>query len=154
MQYLFKCLFITLLCVAVHGNVITNQIQSVSTGLSFGKCHGYCRQAINITSHPLRVLASKEPNFQQDLYPPIQKTFLITSNEWDSLISDVKLNIFQSLADRIGCPDCADGGAEWIDIVWTTGSKRVTFENRQVIQGLEALLQKLRQMRQQYISQI
>lgn len=143
-----------LLCVAVHGNVITNQIHSISSGLSFGMCRGYCRQAINITSNPLRILASKEPNFEQNIYPPIQKPFLITSNQWDSVSSDVKLNIFQSLGDTIGCPDCADGGAEWIHIVWTTGNKRVTFENGRAIKGLEALVEKLRQMRQQYTSQI
>ncbi len=62
----------------------------------------------------------------------------------------MNLDIFQSLDDRIGCPDCADGGAEWVQIDWNNGNKRVTFENRQTVKGIEKLIEKLREMRQIY----
>ncbi|CAF4619589.1 unnamed protein product, partial [Rotaria socialis] len=32
------------------------------------------------------------------------------------------------LDDCIGWPDCAGGGAEWIEVNWSTKSKLVTFE--------------------------
>ena len=56
------------------------------------------------------------------------------------------------LDDRIGCPDCADGGAEWIEIDSMDGVKRVTFENGQTVNGIEPLVEKLRQLRNQYLS--
>jgi hypothetical protein len=37
---------------------------------------------------------------------------------------------FVNLPKTIGCPDCADGGAEWIEIISGSGGKsqKVTFE--------------------------
>jgi hypothetical protein len=57
------------------------------------------------------------------------------------------------LYNRIGCPDCADGGAEWIQVDWIDESKRVTFENGRMVEGIEKLIEKLRQMREEYLGQ-
>jgi hypothetical protein len=48
-----------------------NNIRSISTGSMLGKCRGYCRRSINITSIPLQVIASNEPNYEQIEYPPL-----------------------------------------------------------------------------------
>jgi hypothetical protein len=139
----------------VNGQEIGNSdILSISSGTSFGKCVGYCRQSINVMSNPSQVIASREANFDQASYPPVHVKFPQTSTEWNDLASLVNLKTFQSLNDRIGCPDCADGGAEWIQIDWTDGSKRVTFENRQTVKGIEELIERLRQLRQIYLSKM
>lgn len=58
------------------------------------------------------------------------------------------LQRFRALDDRIGC---ADGGAEWIEIKWNSSIKRVTFENGQSIEGFDALVKKLRSLRNKYV---
>ena len=127
-----------------------SDISSISSGTSFGKCVGYCRQSIEINSNPLEVTASREANFNQGTFPPIHLKFDLTSTEWNDLIDLIDLEALKSLDDRIGCPDCADGGEEWIEIDWKIGGKRVTFENGQNVQGLEQFIDKLRDMRKFY----
>jgi hypothetical protein len=135
----------------VNGEQIENKdILSISSGTSFGRCVGYCRQSINIMSNPFQVIASREPNFNQGSFPPTNVIFPLNSTEWIDVVSLLNLDTFQSLDDRIGCPDCADGGAEWVQIDWNNGNKRVTFENRQTVKGIEKLIEKLREMRQIY----
>ncbi|CAF1231654.1 unnamed protein product [Rotaria magnacalcarata] len=154
MQTLWQYHLVVSIFLAVHGNFETKDVRSISSGLSFGMCAGYCKQSINMTLDPLQIIALKEPNFEQKSYPPIQKAFPTTQNAWEDIVTTINLKIFQTLGDTVGCPDCADGGAEWIRVDWINGSKRITFENGRAIKGLEELIEKLRQMRQQYIAQI
>ena len=154
MQTLWKCLLIVALLIVVHGQLEIKNVQSISSGSSFGMCRGYCRQSINVTSSPLQIVASKEANFVQKPYPPVQRQFPFSSIQWDQLVSLLNLKTFTALDDILGCPDCADGGAEWIQVDWTDGTKRVTFESRQAVKGIEDLIEKLRQMREEYLTQL
>jgi len=70
------------------------------------------------------------------------------------LISLVDSKGFRALDDSIGCQDCADGGAEWIQINWPDINKRVTFENGQLIKGFEGLINELRKLREQYVNNL
>jgi hypothetical protein len=149
-QYL---LVISLLTVA-YGQFDTKDIQSISSGLSFGMCRGYCQQSINMTSNPIRLVASKEANFAQKPYPPVKQQYPFSSAQWNELVALVHLNTFTKLGDTIGCPGCADGGIEYIQVNWINGSKRVTFESGRAIKGFESLIEKLRQMREEYITQL
>ena len=99
---------------------------------------------------PLKVIALREANYNQGTFPPIRLSFPLASTEWTNLIDLIDLEAFQALDDRIGCPDCADGGAEWVQIDWKAGGKRVTFENGQQLKGLDEFIDKLRQMRKSY----
>jgi len=53
------------------------------------------------------------------------------------------------LQDTYGCPDCADGGSEWIEII-TSGdkSKKITFEFGKNIPEIEKLINLLRKERE------
>jgi hypothetical protein len=149
-QYL---LLVSLLAVA-YGQFNSKDIRSISSGLSFGMCRGYCQRSINITSNPVRLVASKEANFAQKPYPPVKQQYPFSSTQWDELVALVNLNTFTKLGDTIGCPGCADGGIEYIQINWADGSKRVTFESGRAIKGFEGLIEKLRQMREEYLTQL
>jgi len=117
-------------------------------------CHGYCQSSINITSNPFQLIASKQPNFAQKEFPSLQQQFPFSSNEWNQIISLLNSKIFTTLDDTIGCPGCADGGIEWIQVDWTDETKRVTFEYGRAIKGIENLIEKLRQMRKEYATQL
>lgn len=151
----FFFLFLTFSLAIVNGQQTKNQdILSISSGLSFGKCIGHCQQSINATSNPPQVIVSRLANFAQASYPPVHVKFPFTTTEWNDLVALADLESFQLLDERIGCPGCADDGVEWIQIDWINGNKRVAFERRQMLKGSENLVQKLREMRQFYLNKV
>ena len=150
----WQYLLIMSLLTVVYGQLDMKNIRSISNGLSFGMCRGYCQRSINITSNPILVVASKEPNFAQKPYPPVKQQYPFSSAQWNELVALVHLNSFTKLADTIGCPGCADGGIEYIQVNWTGGSKRVTFESGRAIKGFEGLIEMLGQMREEYLTQL
>jgi hypothetical protein len=154
MQASWKYLLIVAFLTVAHGQFETKNIRSISSGLSFGMCRGYCQQSINVTSNPSRLVASKEPNFAQNAYPSVQRQFPFSSAQWQQLASLVNAKTLTALGDTIGCPGCADGGIEWIQVDWTAGTKRVTFESGHAIKGLEGLIENLQQMREEYLDQL
>ena len=127
-----------------------NEIQSISGGSMLGKCRGYCRRSINITSIPLQVIALKEPNYEQIEYPPVQRLYPFSSTEWQELVTLIDSEKFQSLADHIECTsECYADWVQWIQIDWINESKQITF-NGQTVPGFESLVDKLNQMQEQY----
>ena len=52
----------------------------------------------------------------------------VNEKAWDSLTAAVDKRSFEKLDSIIGCPDCADGGAEWIQIEYGGKKKKVTFD--------------------------
>lgn len=50
------------------------------------------------------------------------------SAKWSDLVSAINIEAFFAWEEVIGCPDCADGGAEWIEITTSTGTHKVTYE--------------------------
>jgi hypothetical protein len=149
----YCCLWIVASFANVYGQVITtNVIRSISSGTSFGMCFAYCQQSINITTSLL--VAAKQANFVQKPYPPVQRSFPFDSNQWNELVSLVDWPVFRSLSDTIGCPDCADGGAEWIEIVTNDENKRVTFDYGTTVATIDGLTQRLRAIRLDYIARL
>ncbi|CAF1064272.1 unnamed protein product [Rotaria sp. Silwood1] len=135
----------------IHKN---DDIRSISSGTSFGECLGYCHRSIYITNIPPQLITLKEPNGNQIKYPTIRRRFRFNSIQWRKLIALVDVRKFRRLNDRIGCPDCADGGAEWIQINWSNKSKRVTFEYGKLVNGIEKLINYLRVLRNQYLKNL
>ncbi|CAF3727721.1 unnamed protein product [Adineta steineri] len=88
-----------------------------------------------------------EPNFAQTQYS-------FSSEKWKQLISLIDSKNFQALDDTVGCPDCADGGAEWIQINYSNKNKQVTFELGKLIKGFEGLINDLRSLRDKYVNNL
>jgi len=153
MQISLQYILIVSLLSIVYGQFEKKDVRSIASGTSFGMCAGYCRQSINVTSDPLQIVASKEANFNQETYPSTIQQFPLSTNQWEQLVSLLNLETFTALPDSIGCPDCADGGAEWIQVNWEDAFKHVTFDYGSTINGIQELIEKLRQMRQEYLAQ-
>ena len=154
MKVFSRCLIVIVLIAFVEAQVEIKNVHSISSGTSFGMCRGYCQQSINLTSLPSQLTAAKQANFDQTAYPLVQRSFAFPAPQWNQVIALVDLKTFRALDDRVGCPDCADGGAEWIQIEGTDGMKRVTFENGRPVKGIEALIDKLRQLRNDYLARL
>lgn len=120
---------------------------TIRTGTSFGMCVGYCvkEYVLNGTAVDLTMLSR---NKAQASPKSCQKT--IDQPTWDSLKTLADLDAFSKQPERLGCPDCADGGAEYIELQRGDQKHRVTFEYGQTIPGFESLVDALRSQRKAF----
>jgi len=133
------CLFA---CTSSYEN--DSAIIQVSYGTSFGMCVGYCKQDMTLKSG----IATYRCASWNDSVQPITRTEVLNAAVWDSVKANLSPNIFFDLPQRIGCPDCADGGAEWVEIELANGeSHKVTFEYRNEPTFLKNYLVKIREIK-------
>lgn len=97
---------------------------TIKYGTSFGMCEGYC--TISITIQNDSALYEKSSLSDEATYPSTE----CESNfpQYADFRSQIDPEVFYDLPETIGCPDCADGGAEWIELQSSKTSHRVTFE--------------------------
>ena len=67
----------------------------------------------------------------------------ININNIGNLMTDYEL--FKKLNEIVGCPDCADGGAEWIEIIKGDSKHKVTFECGKAPKEIDSLVTVLRE---------
>ncbi|TDG35499.1 hypothetical protein EZJ43_12805 [Pedobacter changchengzhani] len=145
MKKIFTILSLVLVCLlftACKKNSLKN-LTNIGYGTSFGKCIGYCKTNLEVTSAQLSF--SKSSNDGRLPKKDCQKTF--TASEFEALkalFNDAKIT---SLPAVIGCPDCADGGAEWISVVIDGKEYKVTFEYGNAPDELKAAVLKLRTLK-------
>lgn len=104
-----------------------NDLKSVETikyGRSFGKCIGYCKSDLTINNQ--QVIFTKSTNGNQK--QTISCVNELDKETLDLIVSNLNLNYFNDSPPIIGCPDCADGGAEYVEINNNGNIKRITFE--------------------------
>ena len=116
----------------------------IKTGTSFGECNGYCKEELTITQDNIVYIKSGWDNSLQEIREEVE----ISDETWNSLSNALDKDKFESLQEIIGCPDCADGGAEWIEIDDGFLNKRVTFEYGASIPDIDNLVKELRDIRE------
>ena len=133
-------------CQTDYEKVEVNDI-AIKTGIFFGFCGGYCKSEVEIVNRDVVFIASSwsAPN-----YPDTMLNGNISIQEWDSLLETVNMDSLVSLDDIIGCPDCADGGGEWIEITKEDMTKRVTFEHGKTVEQIQILIEKIRVIRERF----
>ncbi|MGL5793929.1 MAG: hypothetical protein ACRC06_05865 [Waterburya sp.] len=128
-----------------------NKIRTIKTGTFFGHCLGYCNQEFVIT--PRKIIFTKTANGgDKQKNPDIVQEMSISKAEWEKLIQSIDTNKFTALPNTIGCPDCADGGGEWIEISNRHTSKKIVFEYNQSVPEINNLVIKLRRLRNKLTS--
>lgn len=122
------------------------EILSVKHGSSFGMCNGYCFKENTYTPedfiHNEKAFGRTNPKD----FPEKMDSISISPKEWEDIISKIDLEKFYAEQETIGCPDCADGGSEWIEIATTDKIYRVTFEFGQPSEGLKSIYSALRKL--------
>ncbi len=121
--------FIVIFCLTATGCnekdcCMLPQESVIRYGTSFGFCIGYCHEQLTITPNSSRYDKTAWNN--EDEYPP--KECKGNYSQWQQLNDRIDLKAFYDLPATIGCPDCADGGAEWVEIATESKTHRVTFE--------------------------
>ena len=121
-------------------------IDSISYGTSFGMCASYCINNLSISND--NVTFSKSKHGQT----PDTKTCTsaISKDELTAIKNLVDENKVIALPERIGCPDCADGGAEWVSITLGGKTHKVVFEYGKAPVELAAIVAKFRVLKETF----
>jgi len=131
-----------LLVSSCTNEAVYKNITRLNYGTSFGECVGFCK-------HDVTLLANKATYTCYSAYPTTQtltKAESLRSSALDSIYT-LNTTTFFNLPETIGCPDCADGGAEWLEVELTNGTKhKVTFEYRNEPASLKNQILKLREV--------
>jgi hypothetical protein len=119
----------------------------VAGGTSFGMCGGYCTTELTVDGTLVRF---RESSMDTQRYPTRTRTLQLTQAEWDRIRTHADRATVTSVAGVHGCPDCADGGAEWVEIRTASDSVRVTFEYGRVLAPIASLQEELRALRRRF----
>src|SRR5688572_14323025 len=90
----------------------------VESGTSFGMCAGYCTTRLVVDGARVTL---QEIAWRSEL-PDRSRTLELTTAERARFYAALDPAALRSVVGVHGCPDCADGGAEWIEL----GRTRVT----------------------------
>jgi len=121
------------------------------TGTSFGFCVGYCSNELSINDDLSTLFIKSSINPGSEDYPTIQVDSIVSQTTYDSLLLALGQSDFFALQDTLSdCLDCADQGAEWIEIIDGSSSKKVVFDAGAEVAEIEELLKILRELRSTY----
>ena len=123
-------------------------INYIGYGTSFGECLGYCIHHMKL--YPESVRLDKAGWDEQGELPIVQCSRPVELFEYVAIRDSIDVNSFFFMEETIGCPDCADGGAEWIEISYDTAFHRVTFEYQNEPQELSYVVSLLRDMMSEF----
>ena len=145
-----KTLFIFFLLAVTYCKTSLKQdeIIQINYGTSFGNCRGYCVHNTYITKDWTVKIAK---TWADSIRNPTKYDSIKTERSfWDTLMTNYKQSNFSQLGEKIGCPDCTDRGAEWLEIVKNNGEKkRVTFDYYADMGKLNPLLDAIDSLRKQ-----
>lgn len=129
------------------GAVKSAAVTKVSSTTSFGMCAGYCKTTLEISEN--EAVLTREPwGRGAGANLPVQRlTAALSSQEWGEIAAAAAAAKIDALPETIGCPDCADGGAESLTIVGPNGTKTITFDHGAAIAEAQPLLERVRALR-------
>ncbi len=119
-------------------------IISITHGTNFGHCRGYCRKEVIFTEDKVIYSQSGVDSTANPVKIGGNSNSL---KDWSKLVGSLDLKKFNAMKESYGCPDCADGGSEYIEIKTMGSTKRVTIEYGTAFPDLEPLLTELRTQR-------
>ena len=123
----------------------------INSGTSYGECWGYCVFELELDNSNALFTASGWGWYE---FPDLLLEDNLSQEMWQQIIELIDFEYFQSLDYVYGCPDCADGGAEFIEIIYDGVAKQVTFDAYTEIDGIQELTILLRDLRAEYWNQI
>lgn len=119
----------------------------LKSGTSFGMCVGYCRVEIEIKDTGVKFTKS---SWNDPAYPTVTISESISGEQSDRLLQLIDIDKLETIKDVYGCPDCADGGAEWIEVEKGSYNKKITIEYGDSLSEIQALLDELRSIRKKF----
>jgi hypothetical protein len=127
-------------CADSDNGVRPDDVSLVEWTSSFGFCapSAYCTTRLRVTGQQAVVTLESRQS------PTITRSETLSTAEADAIAAAAAQVRFEGLGSVIGCPDCADGGAESISVTADGKVSTVTFEYNASVAGLEPLLSRTR----------
>lgn len=117
----------------------------IRLGSSFGECLGYCWQEMILDEEAMVLMARgwdgeelPEKVYKEEMDPDL----------WRRLLSVADFVVLDGMDEVYGCPDCADGGAEWVSMNLSGRMETVRFEYGDKLEPIAELLEALRWVRE------
>jgi len=131
-----------------------SSVTRVVSTTSFGMCVGYCATRLEITEGQAVLIREARGGRGAPQNSPAQRyTAQLSASEWQE-IQRLAANVdFDALPDTVGCPDCADGGAEGLTVEGPGGAESVSLEFRANIPQAQPLLDRVRVLRERLTPQ-
>ncbi len=136
------------------GSELTNQkVDLIKYGTSLGFCKGYCFREFVIDREKIVTTQLWWQKGKRDLvnFPNKIDTILISETDWKNILLNIDKKVFFKLPKTIGCPDCRDGGSEWIEIHLQDRTHKVIFERGKTIESIKILTNYLRKKGKIYL---
>ncbi len=117
----------------------------VKYGTSFGMCVGPCRKEMSLQNDEISftVFYTEGRGATGGTPKTFKEVMDVTSR--NSILKNIDYESFKKLNEIVGCPDCADGGAEWVEITKGDTKHKVTFELGKAPKEIESLVTVLRE---------
>ena len=128
------------------GLLFGQDIIQIKTGTSFGECYGYCLSELSIIGTDADYYLNSWIE-NDSVYQPVEISDVINISIWENLNTFLDFELFMNLDTIYGCPDCADGGAEWFEIATNDTIKKVTIEYGDSLVGFNNFIDLLRSVR-------
>ncbi|WP_165372175.1 hypothetical protein [Emticicia agri] len=101
-----------------------NQEIIIKGGYFFGECFGTCQATVEIIGTTVKYTGKDNSKNNAEK----QCSAKVSARVISDLEAAIDFDEFGKLPMVIGCPDCADGGAQWIEIVKSGESHKVVFD--------------------------
>lgn len=126
----------------------TGGVSQVVSTTSFGMCAGYCTTRLEISAgQAVLIRQARGGRGAPNGLPDQRFTATLTASEWSEIEALAAHTSFEGLPAVIGCPDCADGGAETLTLNSSGTSRTITFDHGAAIPPAQPLLDRVRALR-------
>ena len=144
--------FLSSSCAGGERPLLGNEILLIRYGVYFGECVGYCEEDLAIS--PGSVVYTKVSNVETDELPDIVHEIMYSEDEWSQLAENVDWRIITALPEKIGMPDEADQGGEYIEITRGETTKRLDFDYLMEVPEISSLVNDLRRLHKEMSSNL
>jgi hypothetical protein len=125
----------------------SSPVRQVVSTTSFGMCVGYCSTRLELSEAGAVLTRSSRGGRGGASLPDQRFEAELSAGEWQEISALAARTNLSGLPDTIGCPDCADGGAESLTIAGAS-ERTITFEHGATIAEVQPLLERVRALRE------
>lgn len=122
-------------------------VTRVVSTTSFGMCVGYCSTRLEISEGQAVLIRDSRGGRGGAVLPEQRFNTPLTPAEWQDIQTLAAATDLTTVPDTVGCPDCADGGAEGLTIESPSGAESVSLEFRAALPAAQPLLDRVRALR-------
>lgn len=136
-------------CAGAPAATAPSDVRQIVSTTSFGMCVGYCTTRLEISEgEAVLVRQARGGRGAPENAPDQRFTATLSPSEWQEIARLAGETRLDGLPPVIGCPDCADGGAESLSIVGAGGQRSISFDHGADIAQAQALLDRVRALRE------